>query len=409
MAIELKSGNDKISFALPSHTDILTTRDPEYTINRDDFGQLVKDQLKKINGENFERTVIVISDKTRLCGYDNYLPWLTDILEKEGCTRENITFIIAYGTHPRQTDEESLASYGPIYNQYRFVHHDCDDEAMLATIGTTKRGTHIRIRKEIMEATLLITFGAISHHYFAGYGGGRKLIFPGLGARASIYQNHSLFLDMEHHHLEQHCQPGNLEGNPLSDDLKEVDDMLPEKISIHGILNGKGKVCQLMAGITYDDFLSACRKHDSYFRSENKNVYDLVVASAGGYPKDINFIQSHKSVHNASAFVKDNGTLILLAECRDGLGNKAFPELFRAGGWDAIFVKMEKHYEGNGGTALAMLAKSRRINIKLVTSLSEDTCHMMGAEKINAEKAFDLIAHFSGSVAAIPNASMLVK
>ena len=409
MDIELKSGNEKISFTLPLHADILSTRDPEFTINRTDFEWLIRDQLNKIHSVNFERTAIVISDKTRLCGYDSYLPWLTDILESEGCRKENITFFIAYGTHPRQTDEESLASYGNVYSQYRFVHHDSNDDTTLVHIGTSKRGTEVRIRKEIMEATLLITFGAISHHYFAGYGGGRKLIFPGLAARKSVYQNHSLFLDMEHHQLEPDCQPGNLKGNPLSDDLREIDKMLPEKISVHGILNSRGQVCQLMAGTSYEDFLAACQKHDSCFRSENENLYDLVIASAGGYPKDINFIQSHKSVHNATAFVKDNGTLILLAECRDGLGNKAFPEIFNAGGWDAIFEKMKKHYEGNGGTALAMLAKTRRINIKLITSLSEETCHMMGATKTDPEQVRELLKNFKGSVAVIPNASMLVK
>ena len=66
----------------------------------------------------------------------------------------------------------------------------------------------------------------------------------------------------------------------------------------------------------------------------------MVVASAGGYPKDINFIQAHKSMHNAASFVQDDGKLIIFAECRDGIGNQAFMNLFKLGGWDQIFEQM---------------------------------------------------------------------
>jgi len=358
---------------------------------------------------DYSNTGIVISDKTRLCDYPLYLPWLIEVLESEGASPENITFYIAYGTHPRQKEEESISSYGETFHRYRFIHHDCHEQATFRNLGTTSRGTSIKVRKDILNSSLIITFGAISHHYFAGFGGGRKLLFPGLAEIKAISHTHSLFLNFHNKKLEEGCQPGKLDGNPVAEDLKEIDDFLPERISIHGILNSKGKVCQLLFGKKYDDFESACRIHDSYFRSKSNGQFDMVIASSGGYPKDINFIQAHKSVHHSAAFVKDGGILIILAECSDGIGTDTFLPLFRENNWNQMFDLLSVKYEGNGGTALAMKAKSNRIGIYMMTELNEETCNLMGAKKTDIEQISGLLANHKGTLAVIDNASMLIR
>lgn len=408
MISELKYGSRVLSFEVPGNTTFLSIREPEYTISKESFYTNFLLRLPTTS-QDLSRVGIIISDKTRLCGYPHYLPWLVDVLEKSGAKKENITFYIAYGTHPRQTDEESVNAYGKIYFKYRFIHHDCSDAGAMTTLGTTRRGTPITLRKDFLQSTLLITFGAISHHYFAGFGGGRKLLFPGLASREAIYHNHSLFLNLPSRTLEPGCQSGVLEGNPVAEDLHEIDNILPQRISIHGLLDSHGKVCQLHIGSAYSDFLGACNQHNTFFKSTVKGVYDCVIASAGGYPKDINFIQAHKSVHNAAAFVKDGGKLIILAECRDGIGTHTFLPLFRAGGWDKVFDKLSEKYEGNGGTALAMMAKAKRIQIHMITDFDEETCNLMGARKTDAKEAGRLISEEKGTVAVIENASMLIK
>ncbi len=133
------------------------------------------------------------------------------------------------------------------------------------------------------------------------------------------------------------------------------------------------------------------------------------MASAGGYPKDINFIQAHKSIHNAASFVKDGGCLVILAECLDGIGNKAFMELFKLGGTDGIFREMALAYKNNAGTALATIAKAQRISIRFVTSLEKEDCKLMGAVKTTAEEAARLAENETGDVAWIANASLLYR
>ena len=405
---KLKYGKAQITLTIPDSTEKLETREPSFEINEEDFCKRLSGVLP-VDADSYKNTGIVVSDKTRLCGYPLYLPWITETLKKKGAKKENITFYIAYGTHPKQTEEESLLSYGNTYREYRFVHHDCYDEDALVQLGTTSRGTPVKVRKDTLESTLLITFGAISHHYFAGYGGGRKLLFPGLADRKSIYQNHSLFLHKISRKLEEGCQPGNLDGNPLAEDLLEIDRLMPPKISIHGLLNSKGEVCKLRIGKTYEDFLAACSEHDSNFRSGTNKQYDLVVASSGGYPKDINFIQAHKSVHHAAAFVKDGGKLVILTECVDGIASNYFLKYLEAGSFEKAYAMLEKNYEGNGGTALSMITKTNRINIYMMTSLDDTLCKTLNVKRVNEKEVQQILNEEKGSVAVIQNASLLVR
>lgn len=408
MNLKLKYGKDHFQYDFPSRTITPHFTEPEYDISRESFeNDLLK--LLPAETEKYRKVAIVVSDKTRLCGYPEFLPWLTEILTHKGARNQDITFFVAYGTHARQTEDESLSSYGDTYRNFNFVHHDCTDIPVFSNHRATSRGTPVSFRADILNSSLLITFGSISHHYFAGYGGGRKLLFPGLASKVAVYHNHGLFLDIPGTRLHPGCQPGSLDGNPLAEDLREIDTMAPPKISIHGILDSSGKVCRLMTGTSYNDFLEACRVHDSYYRYKGSEQFDLVVASGGGYPKDINFIQAHKSVHHASAFVKDGGKLIVLLECIDKIGSNYFMKYLEAGSFEAAFHMLERNYEGNGGTALSMMQKTQRIQIYMLTSLDETTCRTLGVTKLSVTGVQEIIDNEPGSIAAISNASMLVK
>ncbi|MCK5068401.1 MAG: DUF2088 domain-containing protein, partial [Bacteroidales bacterium] len=369
----IKYGSGEVSFVLPENRVLLSHREPGVTVSPEQFGRVLISRLTGLLA-GVKSVGIVVCDKTRLCQYPGYLPVLTKVLLDLEVPRDTITFYIAYGTHARQTEEESLTSYGETYKQFRFVHHNSKAVEEFRDLGTTSRETSVKISEEVLNHDLLISFGAILHHYFAGYGGGRKLLFPGLAAHDSILQNHRLFLDLEKRSIREGCRSGELGHNPLALDLEEIDGLLPRRFEIHALLNSHKQVCELYLGNGYDDFREVCRRYDHYFRSDEEREFDLVVASAGGNPKDINFIQAHKSIHNAASFVKDGGKLVIFAECRDGIGNPAFMNLFKLGGRDNIFEELTVEYKNNAGTALAMLEKSGRIDIHMVTSLSDEEC-----------------------------------
>lgn len=401
MTYSIKYGNQLLDLDAPANTEHISVKPPEKRIERQSF----LDELSTVIKTEIRSAGIIVSDKTRLCSYDSYLPWVTGLLRKI-LPPEAIKIYIAYGTHPRQTDRESLNTYGSIYNEYEFIHHDCDDSKMMTLLGQTGRGTEVRIRKDILEHDQLILFGAISHHYFAGYGGGRKLLFPGLAEREAIYDNHKLFIDFDNMSLRQGCRSGRLEGNPVAEDLLEIDNMMPDKIIISGIPGAPGDISRLLISSTYEGFREACRLYDKYYRTGGDIKYDNVIAGTGGFPKDINFIQSHKSMHNAASFVKDGGNLFLLAECRDGIGNDSFLKIFHGSRKD-IFTSLKNKYSGNGGTALSLISKTERINVYMVSTLDEETCNILNIHKLSMEELGNRVSGLKGSTAVISNAAIL--
>lgn len=407
--IPFKYGKTIFTAQLPDHAVSLNIQEPVFQVNTDKFMEALLLALPETLSA--DKTIsIVVADKTRLCDYPTYLPVVINVLKENSIKDRQIQFFIAYGTHARQSDEECLNAYGDVYKNYRFIHHDSDDKLLFIRVGTTDSGTQVHLRKDLLESDLILTFGAVSHHYFAGYGGGRKLLFPGLGYTPDIYQNHRLFLDTESKKLNINCYPGHLEQNPLARDLKQIDDFIqPERIAIHGILNSSGKVCRLMVGKTYDDFLRACSTLDSYYKIQESQLYDLVLASCGGFPKDINFIQAHKAIHNASMFVKNNGCLIMLAACSDGIGSDTFVKYFNYHTFDQAFHALEKDYKGNGGTALSLMTKTKRINIFLKTALDDNICSRLGVEKIKDSRIHERIKDDQLNTAWIENASLLIK
>jgi nickel-dependent lactate racemase len=403
----LAYGTGQETFTFPDPVDSYGIQEPAKAINERIFRERLETVLAG-GGLDLARPAVVVADKTRLCGYPRYLPVLLAALEEHGADPRRIRIFIAYGTHPPQSDDESATAYGGAFHSYHWIHHRCDRDDFV-DLGATGRGTPVRLRADLQQASCVVTFGAISHHYFAGYGGGRKLIFPGLGEKSAIYRNHGLFLDPDRRRLNPGCRAGGLDGNPLAEDLAEVEVFRPADLAVHGILDSRGRVCDLLVGRGAEHFRKACERHASHCEVRPGLSYDLVVASCGGFPKDINFIQSHKALHNAAAFVRDGGRLILLAQCRDGIGSQTFLPWFRLGGWNAAFDRLAENYMGNGGTALAMMAKLKRIRISLVTALEPDQAALIGFDVWSPAEVQECLDRHSGSLSVIANASLAVK
>ncbi len=407
--VDVPYGNSTLPLVLPDGAVQLRVAEAEKIITPALFRARLADFCRQ-NPLDLSQPMLVVADKTRLCGYPEYLPVLLEELQESGLDFGRLRVLIAYGTHARQSDEECLRAYGDSYRTLTFLHHDCRERDSFVELGKTKRGTPIRLRRDLAEASAILTMGAVSHHYFAGYGGGRKLIFPGLGEREAIYANHALYLDRAIGAIAAGCQPGNLEGNPLAEDLFEVEDARPADLAIHGIVDSHGALSDLLVGRGREPFLAACATHGSTCEIRSRR-FAVVVASCGGYPKDINFIQSHKAVHNAAMFVEDGGLLLLYCECRDGIGSTTFLPWFEMGGFAAAFDHLVEHYEGNGGTALAMMAKTRRIRIGLVTGLDKEICKSIGAERWSHDQVLAHLPGLSGTAdfAYIANAGLLVN
>jgi len=406
-SFEIPLGEQKLQTKFPADTIELSIHEPVQVMDETLFCSRLNSFLEE-HPLDLSQPTIVVTDKTRLCGYPRYLPLLIEILLNHGMQPDRLRFIIAYGTHPRQSNEESKKLYGQPFDKFTFIHHNCHDRDLFVELGVTSRGTPIRFRRDLMEASAVITMGPIVHHYFAGYGGGRKLLFPGCGDRQAIYKNHGLYLDPLQKTLAPCCQPGIVTNNPLAEDLFEIAAKKPADLAIHGILDSHGEVIDMLFGNSWEVYEKGCTIHGRNCELQSED-FDLVVASAGGFPKDINFIQSHKAIHNAAMFVKDGGQLIFYGECCDGIGSTTFLPWFEMGDYAKAFKKLSCNYEGNGGTALSMMTKLQRIRIGMVTELDEKTCNLIGVQKLHHHEVEKLLAETRTKPAWIASGGLVVK
>ncbi|MCY6369177.1 nickel-dependent lactate racemase [Clostridium ganghwense] len=270
-----------------------------------------------------ETICIVISDVTRLWQRMNvYIKYIVEELKKAEIKDEDITFLCAAGSHRAQTEEEIKKLLGDeLAGKYKFVNHDCLDKNSLTYMGTTTYNNPIYLNKTAVEIDHVILTGGIVYHFLVGWGGGRKSVLPGISAYETIMNNHELSLSKD---LGKGTLPsiksGNIKDNPVHNDMLQAVNFLKPTFMFNSIIGSNGKICAAVAGNYIKAHEEGCRivdKKDGVYINE---LADMVIASAAGYPKDINFYQSIKTVMNAVEALKPGGTMILMSECSEGLG-----------------------------------------------------------------------------------------
>jgi nickel-dependent lactate racemase len=197
------------------------------------------------------------------------------------------------------------------------VSHDCFDQTQLVKVGTTSRGNDVWFNRIAVEADLRILTGAVSIHPFAGFGGGRKALFPGVAGYDSICRNHALL-------LHPNAKPGVLAGNPVHEDLMEGVAMVGAKFLINTVVNEAGEVAAIFGGDIEQAHAAGVRAVEFSSAVDLPQAADTVVASAGGFPYDINLYQAVKALQNANRIVKDGGQIVMFAKCEQGIGSGNF-------------------------------------------------------------------------------------
>ncbi|MBT1074699.1 nickel-dependent lactate racemase [Geobacter grbiciae] len=326
-----------------------------------------------------ERVVIVTSDITRYTGSEVYLPLLVERLVAAGIRERDMEILVALGIHRKQTEHEHQKIAGPLHGRIRIVDHDCDDPGQLAFIGRTSNGIDVNVNRRVMEADRVILTGTIGFHYFAGFGGGRKSILPGVASRATCMASHFAVLNPgEGTGKNPLAVTGNLEGNPVHGAMVEACAMVEPDFILNTVLSPDKRIMAAFAGPWREAHEEGCRFYAERFAWPLREKADLVVVSCGGFPKDINVIQSHKAMEYGSQALKEGGGMVLLAQCRDGYGNATFFDWFRFRDLGAFETRLRSHYEINGQTAYSLLQKAQKFRVILVSELPPEEVRTMG-------------------------------
>jgi nickel-dependent lactate racemase len=294
------------------------------------------------------------------------IPPILDELNAAGTKDENITIIFACGIHRPVTQDEALKLLGEaIINRVRTMNHDSKAKD-LVDIGTTRKfGTKVLLNRTFMEADLRILTGDICLHYFAGYGGGRKSIVPGISGEETIKHNHALLLD-------PHSKTGVLDENPVHEDMVEAAKMVRVDFALNVVINTKHEVVKAFAGDLDRVFYEGVRLVDEMYRVQVDRRADIVVVSPGGNPADLNLFQAYKAVDNALEIVKRGGIIVLVAELPDGHGNQDFYDwMVKYGDLKIIEREIKRNFLIGGSKAYYYLKALQKAQIILVSSMPD--------------------------------------
>ena len=272
-----------------------------------------------------EKVCLVISDVTRRWqSPETYIPILVAELESAGIRDEDILIISATGTHRRQTPEEHKGMVTEaVYDRIQVVDHQCTDQENLAYVGTTTRGTPVWLDKRALECDKIILTGGVVYHFMAGFGGGRKSILPGIAGRETIMKNHNLALNPGlGHGSNPNVRSANMNAsNPVHEDMMEACSLANPAFLVNVVVNDDQQIIAAFAGNWVTAHQAACDLVDRMYGVPVREKTPQVIASAGGYPKDLNFYQTIKTLCNALEVVADGGTIILVTKSQEGFGS----------------------------------------------------------------------------------------
>jgi nickel-dependent lactate racemase len=355
--------------------------------------------------EQAVRPVVVVPDATRRGPWQGLLKGLaTHLLER--WPSAHLTVLVASGVH-KEVDELSLRKhlgFDSLSGGSERILFEALEGGRLLTVqhradgslehaGETSRTTPVRLSPLYRQSDARLLLGGTSYHYFAGFGGGPKLIFPGVGGRSGIVQNHLLSLGGKGGDWEPHCAPSVLEGNPVAEDLAEAASMEPPHAMVLVLgLPGERVVASVW---DRDTWLQGFRKGCDVYRSLHElplaRPLDGVVADAGGEPRDKHLLQVHKSLQHAVRFLRPGGWVLLVGACREGVGSPSLVELVeRLGQQEVSRLYREAGESLHLQTAVALRAATRGRRVGFLSSLSRtspERIRILGWEPLEDEEA----------------------
>ena len=338
-----------------------------------------------------ETVCIIISDVTRRWqSPETYIPILVEELEHAGIRDEDMLILSATGTHRTQTKEEHIGLVTQaVYDRIRVEDHVCTDQENLVHVGDTSRGTPVWLDKRAMDCDHIILTGGVVFHFMAGFGGGRKSILPGISGRETIMKNHNLALNPGiGNGSNPEVRSANMtEANPVHADMMEACSMVSPTFLVNVVVNDNQQIIAAFAGNWITAHRAACDLVDQMYGVSVREKTPLVIASAGGFPKDLNFYQTIKTLSNALEVVEDNGTIILVTQSQEGFGSA---DTQRQIAGFSTMVEREKDLRENfsiGAFIGYLFAESaEKYHMIVVTGMEQSD---FGSAKIHAVKTLD--------------------
>jgi nickel-dependent lactate racemase len=358
-----------------------------------------------------DSVLLVVSDATRATGSAQLVNLIVRRLIQAGVAASNLAIIFATGIHRPVSAQEKVELLTPfIVQRVRTLDHDAYSRDSLVSLGVTDLGIPVEVNRALTEFSKTILLGGINFHYFAGFTGGRKSICPGLASAETIERTHMLALDFQRGGRKPGVGTGLLAGNAVHEQCDHVAEVVGPTFGVNTVVDELRRVVRVYCGDWRLAHGSGCEAFLSDHSVAIAAKRELVIASCGGFPHDINLIQAHKALDMASYACKDGGSIILLAECRDEFGRPDFLKWFDAPDSAALEKRLVNEYEVNGQTAWSLLTKAERFHVLLVSDLPDDDVRLMRMEPVrNLEAALKRAGDYESGFIMPRGAAILPK
>jgi nickel-dependent lactate racemase len=363
--MELKYGENVINFDISSQNvlGILEVNNTSPTpldilLKNSIMNPIGSSRLSNVLRHNKPRDIVIlVSDITRsIANYAEILKFLVGEIIGAGIDETNIEFIIALGTHRRHTEEENNMLYKNLTRHFRFSQHDCRTNLM--SLGKTSTGLEVQVNKRVREAEFVIATGKIDFHYLAGYSGGRKSILPGIASYETIKGNHCKL-------KRGGIEIGEINHNIIAQEMDEAGRMFNVDYLFNVVETPHRQTAAIFCGHPEYAFTKGVQSLRSMRAATIREKADCVIISAGGYPQDKNFFTSHKSLNMAVRAVKQYGSIIIVGQCCEGLGNEKFLNYMLTYNLDDLVNYPEKdiHVGGHRAFVTAKMLKNHKVYV----------------------------------------------
>lgn len=355
--------------------------------------------LEMLRQRNPGKITVVVNDETRPTPYNILFPPLLEVFEQAGINDDQITFVIATGIHAPHSEELNKKIYGEdMTRRFRFVNHIGTDEASLANLGKTPSGYDLKINRLAVECDFLITLGVVMPHYFAGFSGGRKSILPGLAGHETVAANHARMVE-----LLDALPP--IDDNPISQEMLDVARKVGVDFIINTVTNGQNQVATVQAGDLFEAWRNCVDVSAAMYEIPFTEEVDICVASACGYPRDVNVYQAQKALDHAERITRPGGAIIWLGQSPNGYGEKVFEKwLNKRLAPQELMRQIRENFELGGHKAYAIAKVAVRNDVYFVSDLSKPETELLYVHKpASLQTAFDMLLAKYG-----PNASVAI-
>ena len=399
----------KYHFESPPGWKVLTFATFKDHSEEKDVEQLTRQALKHPIGtaplreclSSSDTVAIIIEDLTRASPKKRVLKTLLEVLNETGVKKGNISIVISLGTHRALSERELKDNYGEdVVTDYTVLNHDCLAPD-LVPVAKLKTGAAVKINKRVHDATYKIGIGSIFPHPMNGFGGGGKILFPGVSNFNAILEHHLRYCFREGSEL------GILEGNPFYEEVCRLSKTAGLNFILNSVLDHNDRLYDLVGGDPVEAHQAGIQICKGIISRVFPKKSDLTVISAFPYSEGP---QLMKPLAPASLITKAGGCIIVFADCTSPLtdayiaGCEEFREKHGGNFRECVFGLFDKNQrlleegspELNMSMTQALLAQDQYEVIFVSEDISRETIEHLGfhfAE--NAEQAFSMSATFN--------------